>query len=345
MVSLGRWHNKAMRSVLGCMLLLSVPFSASPSAWGLVGHRVIARVAVAMLPTEIPAFLKQQIDWIGERSITPDSFRSASEPFAKMDEDPSHEWHLEQVAFLKAIPRSRVEFVQALYDEYRRYEGIDPPKAALANVQGTGTLPYSSIEIYERLKVTLRTWRDQQKDKEDTRFTELDASFYMGWLSHYIADSSMPLHTSLHHNGWVGPNPKGYARSGDLHWGFENDFVNLIALGERDIQGRLGPAQALADPFTSILAHLDRSHTRVEQVYVLDERRAFSDRSNSEARELVYTCTAEASAFLRDLVYTAWLTSAAPAAPRTGIVQPTDAIGNPRYNPATGSAPASLPLP
>lgn len=334
-----------MRRVLGASLLLAVLFTATPIAWGVVGHRVVARVAVAALPTEVPNFLKQQIDWIGERSITPDSFRSASEPFVKMEEDPSHEWHLDQLAFLKTIPRSRVEFVQALYDEYRRHEGIDPPRANVANVQGTGTLPYAAIEIYERLKVTFRTWRDQQRDKQVSRFTELDAAFYAGWLSHYIADASMPLHTSVHHNGWVGPNPNGYARSGDLHWGFENDFVNLIALSEQNIQGRVGPAQPLLDPFTSMLAHLDRSHTRVEQVYALEQRRAFADPSISEARELVYTCTAEAAAFLRDLIYTAWLTSAAPPAPRTGIVQPTDAIGNPRYNPASGSAPASLPLP
>ena len=86
-------------------------FSQTVVAWGVTGHRVIARVAVAALPDEVPPFVKRQIDWIGVRSITPDSYRSASEPFIKMEEDPSHEWHLEQVAFLQRVPRSRVEFI------------------------------------------------------------------------------------------------------------------------------------------------------------------------------------------------------------------------------------------
>ena len=169
-----------------------------------------------------------------------------------------------------------------------------------------------------------------------------DAAFYTGWLSHYIADGAMPLHTSVHHDGWVGDNPRGYTRSGDLHWAFENDFVNLIALGERDIQAGVGAPTTLLDPFASILAYLDHSHARVEQVYELEQRHAFADTTNREARALVFACTTDAATMLRDLIYTAWTSSSAPAAPRTGIVQPNDPA-NPRYDPATGSAPAAVP--
>lgn len=333
-----------MRRIAILILPICAFLQVSAGAWGVTGHRVIARVAVTGLPEEVPGFVKRQIDWIGVRSITPDSYRSASEPFIKMEEDPSHEWHLEQVAFLPTIPRSRTEFVQAVYDEYRRFEKTDPGRAALANPRGTGLLPYTSIEIFERLKATFRTWRDQQRAREDTAFTELDAAFYIGWLSHYIADAAMPLHTSVHHDGWVGDNPRGYARSGDLHWGFENDFVNLIALEEQDIQPRLGAPTALVDPFAAILAHLAESHGRVERVYALEQRQAFADRTDAEARELVYACTTQGATVLRDLIYTAWLGSAEPAAPRTGIVQPNDPA-NPRYNPAAGSAPALAPRP
>jgi hypothetical protein len=335
-------RGRLSSSVLTLVSLVIAVFPLTLVAWGVTGHRVIARAAVNALPPDVPAFVKQQIDWIGVRSITPDSYRAASEPFIKMDEDPSHEWHLEQVAFLKTIPRSRVEFVQKLYDEYKRLEQIDPAKAALVNVRATGTLPYASIEVYERLKVTFRAWRDQQKEKQETRFTELDAAFYIGWLSHYIADAAQPLHSSVHHDGWRGDNPKNYTRDGALHWGFENDFVDLIGLDERDIQRRIAPARRIADPFSAMLAHLAQSHTRVEQVYTLEQQHAFGDKSNPAARELVYVCTSDAAAMLRDLVYAAWVTSASPAAPRTGIVQPNDPA-NPRYNPATGSAPAPLP--
>jgi hypothetical protein len=310
--------------------------------WGLTGHVVITRAAIGALPADVPGFVKRQIDWIGARSITPDSYRAASEPFIKMAEDPSHEWHVEQVAFLKTIPRSRVEFIQALYDEYKRLQKSDPARATLANPTSTGMLPYTAMEVYERLKVTFRTWRDQQRDKQATAFTEQDAAFYIGWLSHYVADASQPLHSSIHHDGWRGDNPKNFTRDGALHWGFENDFVDLIGLKEGDIQARIAPARTIADPFSAILAHLGRANTRVEQLYVLEQRHALTEKSNAAARELVYVCTSDGATLLRDLIYTAWLTSAAPAAPRTGIVQPNDPA-NPRYNPATGSAPADLP--
>jgi len=331
-----------MRKWFGLVLALASIWSPRLTAWGLTGHVVISRAAINALPADVPGFVKRQIDWISTRSITPDSYRAASEPFIKMAEDPSHEWHLEQVAFLKTIPRSRVEFIQALYDEYKRLEKSDPAKAALANPTSTGMLPYTTMEVYERLKVTFRTWRDQQRDKQPTSFTEQDAAFYIGWLSHYIADASQPLHASIHHDGWRGANPKHFTSDGALHWGFENDFVDLIGLKDSDIQGRIAPAKTVADPFAAILAHLARSNTRVEQVYTLEQQHALTDKSNAAGRELAYACTSDGAALLRDLMYTAWATSAAPAAPRTGIVQPNDPK-NPRYNPATGSAPAEIP--
>jgi hypothetical protein len=235
-----------------------------------------------------------------------------------------------------------VEFVQAVYDEFHRLEKTDAAAAGLMNVGGTGLLPYTAVEVYERLKATFRTWRDQQRDKQATTYTELDAGFYIGWLSHYIADGAQPLHSSVHHDGWRGDNPKGYTRDAALHWGFENDFVDLIGLAEPDIQGRVGPARAIADPFSAILEHLTRSHGRVEQLYALEQRHAFADSQDHDARELVYSCTTEAATLLRDLVFTAWTTSAQPAAPRIGIVQPNDPA-NPRYNPAAGTAPAEVP--
>jgi hypothetical protein len=331
-----------MRKWFAVAIALALVCSPKVSAWGLTGHVVISRAAINALPPDVPAFVKRQIDWIATRAITPDSYRAASEPFIKAAEDPSHEWHIEQVTFLKTIPRSRIEFIQAVYDQYKRLEKSDPAKAALANPTSTGMLPYTTMEVYERLKVTFRTWRDQQRDKQPTAFTEQDAAFYIGWLSHYIADASQPLHSSIHHDGWRGDNPKNYTRDGALHWGFENDFVDLIGLKESDIQGRVASAKTVADPFSAILAHLARANTRVEQVYALEQQHALSDKSNAAARELVDLCTADGATLLRDLIYTAWTTSAAPAAPRTGIVQPNDPK-NPHYNPATGTAPAEIP--
>jgi hypothetical protein len=63
---------------------------------------------------------------------------------------------------------------------------------------------------------------------------------------------------------------------------------------------------------------------------------------DSEARELVSKRIAAGAEFLRDLAYTAWLDSAQPSPPEEAVQTAADPENpeNPRYNPATGSAPA-----
>ena len=140
----------------------------------------------------------------------------------------------------------------------------------------------------------------------------------------------------------MGNNPNNYTRDGAVHWQFENTFVDLIALKEGDIQARIpSAAQRVADPFTAVLQHIDKAHTLLERVYQLEARKAYADRSNQDARELVYLCTADAATLLRDLIYTAWVSSGDPVAAFSAD-DPTNSPKNPRYNPATGSAP-SLP--
>ena len=329
-----------MRRLTVIVLLTVAALPASLSAWGVAGHRVVSRAAIQALPADVPAFLARQIDWIGSRSVLADSWRGPTEPFAKESEDPNHVWYTEQFAFLRQIPRSRNEFILAVYDEHLRLKASDPAKAALTNIHYTGTLPYAATEGYERLKVVFRTWRELRAQKQDTTFIEQDAAFYLGWLSHYIADAAQPLHSSVHHDGWVGTNPKNYTRDGAIHWQFENTFVDLIGLKDGDIQARI-PASAtrVADPFTAVLQHIDKAHTRVERVYQLEARKAYTDASNQDARELVYLCTADAATVLRDLIYTAWVSSGDPV-PAFSPDDQTNNPKNPRYNPATGSAPS-----
>lgn len=331
-----------MRRLTVIVLLTVAALPASLSAWGAAGHRVVSRAAILALPVDVPPFLARQIDWIGSRSVLADSWRGPTEPFAKESEDSNHVWYTEQFAFLRQIPRSRNEFMLAVYDEHLRLTAIDPAKAALTNIHYTGTLPYAATEGYERLKVAFRTWRERQEQKQDTTFIEQDAAFYVGWLGHYIADAAQPLHSSVNHDGWVGDNPKNYTRDGAIHWQFENTFVDLIGLKEDDIRARIpSAARRVTDPFTTMLQHIDRAHTRVEQVYQLEARKAYDDRSNRDARELVYLCTADAATLLRDLIYTAWESSGDPVPPFSAD-DPTNNPKNPRYNPATGSTP-SLP--
>ncbi|NVN10710.1 nuclease [Nguyenibacter vanlangensis] len=307
-------------------------------AWGVRAHALIDRAAIDALPDDGPVFLKPQRDLIARSASVPDTWRNVSEPFSKIAEDPNHGWFREQFAFMKAVPRSRYEFILALYKEYLRIVQRDPKAARRMNVRWTGTLPYAIVEGYGHLVADMRLIRMMRAQGTDTRALEADCAFFVAWMGHYVADGSQPLHVTIHHDGWVGPDPKGYTRDPAVHARFETRYVDMIGLVEADILPRMQPVGHLdGDVFDLVLAYLDRSYQYVETVYAFDKSGALNDAGNRPARALVYDRTAAAAAMLRDLVYRAWLESALPPRVLPNPIDPS----NPDYDPETGSAPAA----
>ena len=322
-------------------LLLSAWCLPEPAySWGTRAHSVIDHTAVDALPADGPVFLKKYADYIAGSASIPDTWRGATEPFSKIEEDPNHGWFREQFAFIsdKDMPRSRYEFVLALYQQYLRIEKTDPENARRTNIRWTGTLPYAAAEVYGHLVADMRYLRKLREAGKDTAFLEQTCAFYVAWMGHYIGDGAQPLHDTIHHDGWQGPDPKGYTRDPKIHGRFESQYVEAIALKEEDILPRVGkPGHLQGDVFDLILGHLDEAGSHVEAIYQLDQRNAFADARDAEAREMVYSRTAAGASMLHDLVYRAWLESALPVA--AGQPSPIDP-NNPLYNPETGSAPA-----
>jgi hypothetical protein len=322
--------------------------------WGVRGHQSANRAAVQGLPADGPVFLKEHEDWIAKTGPVPDSWRGASEPYSKIFEDPNHGWFKEQFAFMTTIPRSRYEFVLRLYDEYLRIREKDPERAALTNVRWTGTLPYAAMENYDRMKAAMRLYRrvladstaadSSAESQKDARYLAQDIAFYMGWLGHYTADGAQPLHDTIHHDGWQGKNPKEYTTDPRVHGRFESAFVDLIQLSDADLTPMMTKPRTLADPFAAILAHLDDAATHVEEVYILDKTGALGDKSNAQAARLVRIQLAKAAALLRDLTYTAWVESAAPAAGRVEAGSNPISRTHLQYNPETGTAAPGPPV-
>ena len=338
-------------------------------AWGFRGHTVANLAAVEAIGSDGPAFLKALKAYIGHLGPIPDTWRSPSEAYLRISEDPNHGWYTESFDFMKEIPRSRTEFTLRVYDEYLRVSKSNPERAKLLNIRYTGLQAYSMMEGYERMKAGMRLYRladnqdrsavrdgaSQYRDiaekyasisplfrGNDEVKNELarDVAFYMGWLGHYVADAAQPLHNSLHHDGWDGKNPNGYTRDPEIHGRFETAYVDLIQVTEADITPYIRKTpRHLEDPWTAILDHMIEARNVVEEVYRLDLRGGYKDAANAEAKKLVYTRLASGASFLRDLAYTAWAESAKPQPAVKAIDVPSNPE-NPRYNPATGSAPA-----
>src|SRR5271154_2086509 len=128
-------------------------------AWGFRGHTVANLAAVEAIPADGPAFLKMYKAYIGHLGPIPDTWRSSSDPYLRISEDPNHGWYTESFDFIKEIPRSRTEFTLRVYDEYLRVAKSDPQRAKLLNIRYTGLQAYSMMEGYERMKAGMRLYR------------------------------------------------------------------------------------------------------------------------------------------------------------------------------------------
>lgn len=344
---------------LFCALLLA---TQNLGAWGVRGHTLANLAAVERIPEDGPVFLKAQKAYIGHLGIIPDTWRSVTEPYLRISEDANHSWYTEGFDFIPELPRSRTEFILRVYDEYLRVVKSDPDRAKLLNIRYTGLEAYSTIEGYERMKAGMRLYR-HVADSDQHGFANIaklyaaispvfqdaaqvkqmlanDIAFYMGWVGHYAADAAMPLHDSIHHDGWSGDNPKGYTRDPNIHERFESQYLELIGATEADLLKYVPKdPRYLEDPWQATLKHSLEARNFVEDIYRLDLRDAFHKKDDQEARELVSKRMAAGAAFLRDLAYTAWIDSAKPVPPVKPIDLPENP-DNPKYNPATGSAPA-----
>src|SRR5271154_2763871 len=235
-----------MRKHIAAIFLVIVP---QLHAWGMRGHTVANLAAVAAIPDDGPVFLRAEKAYIGHLGPIPDTWRSPSEPYLRISEDPNHGWYTEDFDFLKEIPRSRTEFTLRVYDQYLRMKKTDPERAKLLNIRYTGLQAYSMMEGYERVKAGMRLYRLDRMAAMYGGFSPLyrnpaevksylarDVAFYLGWLGHYIADAAQPQHNSKHHDGWVGDNPNGYTRDPSIHGKFESTYVDLIAVTEEDLK-------------------------------------------------------------------------------------------------------------
>lgn len=280
-------------------------------AWGNEGHTAINRVAAQKIPADMPSFLRQAVSEIGYLGPEPDRWRSPSEFALKNAQEPDHFIDLERVAWLDPLPRGRYEFYRKLYEKRAATPSTDHPDDYLP--EHVGLQPYITMEVYGRLKVAFREYRQRKASHQPTAPVQQAIIFYAAWLGHYVADGSQPLHTTIRYNGWVGPNPNGYTTEHKIHAQFETAYVaaNITA---KDFARLVTSPERLDDPFARYVAYLRHSSELVEKVYELEKAGGFSGKGSPEAFEFTTHRLAAGSQMLLDLWYTSWLESAVPVA-------------------------------
>ena len=308
---LGTRAERFQRGAISLALIVLVLVQSEAAvAWGNEGHVAINRVAAEKIPASMPRFLRRAVAEIAYLGPEPDRWRSPSEFALKNAQEADHFIDLERVAWLDPLPQGRYEFYRKLYEKRAATPATDHPDDYLP--ERVGLQPYITMEVYGRLKAAFREYRQRQAAHQPTQAVQQAIIFYAGWLGHYVADASQPLHTTIQYNGWVGPNPKGYTTEHKIHGQFESTYVaaNITA---KDFAGLVKSPERLEDPFARYVAYLRESNGMVENVYALEKAGGFTGKGSPEAFDFTTHRLAAGSQMLLDLWYTAWLKSAVPA--------------------------------
>jgi hypothetical protein len=276
---------------------------------------MINRIAGETLPPEIPAFLRTPaaIDALEYYGPEPDRWRSPAEPELGNAQAPEHFIDLEYADLAGPLPRNRYDYIRALAAAQAKHPDLP------LSPEKVGLQPYVTNEVFQRLQSAMRDYRALVAAKQDTKPSECEITFLAGWLGHYVADGSQPLHTSIQYNGWVGPNPHGYTTEHHIHAQFETDFVhaNVKAADVAPLVAAAKPA-VLGDVFEDYVKYLRHSNSLVEETYQLEKAGAFAGAGTPEGKAFVDERLAAGAIELRDMIYTAWVKSAVPIPPYRG---------------------------
>ncbi len=299
--------------------------------WGAPGHRTITQVAIALLPTDMPTWVRDGADVAAYQSGEPDRYRGISSPVLAHENNADHYIDLELLArhdlTLKTLPRLRYEYVEKLI-RTARPPGEKPAVAApdpaagvdekaspggAFNPEGVGMLPYSIAEHYAKLVCGFNTARILESLGEPARAGQLAVAranvfFEMGQLSHFVGDAAQPLHMTIHHHGWVGPNPKGYTTDRKFHSHIDEGVIATHRLGVEALIAAKPMMTAVAPGLSWDAAGglLERSFSRIEPLYELQKS---GDLDKEPGKAFIATCMGDAAGVLAGLYHAAWVES------------------------------------
>ncbi len=278
--------------------------------WGEAGHRITAQAAAAALPQDMPAFFRDAAPQLAYLNPEPDRWRNRKESArdAALDGATAPDHFID----LELIPASARAAALSAKDRYAFASILTQNRA---DPSTTGFLPFAIVETTQRLRLGWRAWRVAPND-QTRRWIEARIINEAGILGHYVADGSNPAHTTIHFNGWVGDNPRGYATDTRFHSRFESAYVqSRIRLDDVAPAVQDAP-QVFAELRPAVVGYVMKTHAEVERLYALDREAAYNAETTAPAnKDFAVQRLAAGARMLRDLWWTAWVTSAADQEP------------------------------
>ena len=303
-------------------------------AWDYEGHRIVNRLALAGLPADFPAFVREPAaaERIAFLAGEPDRWRNDSDLPIKHYNGLDHYLDLEQLAYAgldaDTVSPLRYEFAAAFAAgraaHPERFPAIDPTKNTDHSREWCGFLPWSITEYYGKLRSAfsyLQTFRVAGTPAE-VADAGANVVYLMGVMGHYVGDGAQPLHLSVHHNGWVGDNPHGYTTSSKFHGFIDGGFIAKAGITYDSLASRARPAGSLfeagavspRDPmFDAVMRYLKAQNERVEPLYRLEKAHKFDTEppaDSSEGRAFIEEQLLRGGEMLASVWVTAWKNAA-----------------------------------
>ncbi len=266
--------------------------------WDYEGHRIVNQLALAGLPADFPAFVREPVnaERIAFLSGEPDRWRNMPDLPIKHYNGVDHYCDLEQLADAgldaATVPSLRYEFAAQFVAGRAAHPGkfpaIDPAKNTDHSREWPGFAPWAITEYYGKLKSAFSYLKafEEAGTPEEIANARADIVYLMGVMGHYVGDCAQPLHTTVHHNGWVGDNPQGYTTWSGIHGWIDGGFLAKAGLKTADLAPQVKPAQPITlaprpdgrDPmFMAVMDYILAQNAQVEPLYQLEKDGKLSD--------------------------------------------------------------------
>lgn len=285
---------KVRHPVLLCVFAVLAMAAAPAMAWNAHGHRTIARLAVDGLPTEMPSWLKETdtVARIAEQACEPDRWRGTKRLVIGHELNTEHYLDVEDLdAFglnLHTVPRLRYEYIKTMVlakqAHPEKFKDYDAAKDLEKTKEWPGFVLHGIDEHFAILQSSFNTLRILETiDESDpagkaARAPAIhqereNAIHEMGILAHLVGDTAQPLHTTKHHHGWVGENPKSFTTDNGFHSFIDGKILEIHKLDFDALRPMAKFERRInaADPWDDVVAYMQRSFDKVEPLYQLQK--------------------------------------------------------------------------
>jgi hypothetical protein len=322
--------NRCLALASACALFLQSVVPAT-QAWDYEAHRVITQLALASLPTNFPGFVNtpDAAERLAFLAGEPDRWRNVQDLALRHANGPDHYLDLEELATYGLKPDQLAEFRYDFAGQLALFRSAHPDKFRSAEAgrnedrtrELVGFLPWAITENFAKAKSgfsCLRTFQEEGGTAEEIANAKANVIYVMGVLSHFVGDAAQPLHTTVHHHGWVGANPNNYSTNSRIHSWIDGGYLQKVGGANlRELKSRLRPAQPITflgrparakEIFPAGVAFIEEQHQQLERLYQMDKdgRLSGNGEKGLEGKAFLEGQLLKAAQQLGDYWLTAW---------------------------------------